>query len=138
LVEIAIRAISPAVNDPFTIRCIDRLSVWLSHLVPKGYPPHTADDDNNLRVIAEPVTFAIATDAAFNEIRQYSTSDVAVTIRLLEAIAVIAAYTRNNKNAALLRHADMISRGSQEGVGGVGSIDVESHQAAGGHYSKDE
>jgi len=63
----------------------------------------------------EPVTFAIATDAAFNQIRQYSTSDVAVTIRLLEAI-VIATYTRNNKDrAALLRHADMIKRGSQEG-----------------------
>jgi len=48
----------------------------------------------------EPVTFAIATDAAFNQIRQYSTSDVAVTIRLLEAIAVIATYTRNNKDRA--------------------------------------
>jgi len=32
---------------------------------------------------------------------------------LLEAIAVIATYTRNNKDrAALLRHADMIKRGS--------------------------
>jgi len=86
------------------------------------------------------VTFAIATDA-FNQIRQYSTSDVAVTIRLLEAIAVIATYTRNNKDrAALLRHADMIKRGSQEGgVGGVGSKGVEEHYQAAvrGHYSNE-
>jgi uncharacterized membrane protein len=119
LVEIAIRAISPAVNDPFTaIRCIDQLSVGLSHLAQRDIPsPYRYDDDNNLRVIAEPVTFVIATDAAFNQIRQYSTSDVAVTIRLLEAIAAIAAYTRINKDrAALLRHANMIWRGSQEGV----------------------
>ena len=132
LVEIALRAISPAVNDPFTaIRCIDRLSVGLSHLAQRDIPsPYRYDDDNNLRVIAEPVTFAIATDAAFNQIRQYSTEDVAVTIRLLEAIAVIAAYTRNNKDrAVLLRHADMILRGSQEGV--LDRNDVESrYQAA--------
>jgi len=50
---------------------------------------------NNLRVIAEPRLRA--TDAAFNQIRQYSTSDVAVTIRLLEAIAVIATYTATIK-----------------------------------------
>jgi len=47
-------------------------------------------------VIAE-VTFAGLTDAAFNQIRRYSTSDVAVTIRLLEAIAVIATYTHNKR-----------------------------------------
>ncbi len=119
LVEIALRAISPAVNDPFTaIRCIDRLSVGLSHLAQKDFPsPYRYDDDNNLRVIAPGVTFAGLADAAFNQIRQYSTSDVAVTIRLLEAIAVIAPYTRNKEaRSALLRHADMIQRGSLEGV----------------------
>jgi uncharacterized membrane protein len=134
LVEIALRAISPAVNDPFTaIRCIDRLSVGLSHLAQRDIPsPYRYDDDNNLRVIAEPVTFVRLTDAAFNQIRQYSTSDVAVTIRLLEAIAVIAAYTRNNKDrAALLRHADMIKRGSQEGVSEeLDRKDVEEHYQA--------
>lgn len=119
LVEIALRAISPAVNDPFTaIRCIDRLSAGLSHLAQKDFPsPYRYDKDDNLRVIADPVTFAGLTDAAFNQIRQYSTSDVAVTIRLLEAIASIAPFTRNKKDrAALLRHADMIQRGSHEGV----------------------
>lgn len=119
LVEIALRAISPAVNDPFTaIRCIDRLSAGLSHLAQRDFPsPYRYDQDNNLRVIASPVTFAGLTDAAFNQIRQYGRSDVAVTIRLLEAIALIANYTRNRKDrAALLRHADMIERGSREGV----------------------
>lgn len=71
LVEIALRAISPAVNDPFTaIRCIDRLSAGLSHLAQKDFPsPYCYDRDRNLRVIAAPVTFAGLTDAAFNQIR---------------------------------------------------------------------
>lgn len=119
LVEIAVRALSPGINDPFTaIRCIDQLSAALCHLVQKDIPsPYRYDQDNKLRVIADPVTFRGMTDAAFNQIRQYGQSSVAVTIRLLEAIAVIAAHTHNNNNrAALLRQANMIERGSHEGV----------------------
>ena len=119
LVEVALRAISPAVNDPFTaIRCIDRLSAGLSRLAQRDFPsPYRYDDKDNLRVIAQPVTFAGLTDAAFNQIRQYSTTDVAVTIRLLEAIATIAGYTQNPKDrAALRRHAEMIQRDSREEV----------------------
>jgi len=119
LVEIALRAISPAVNDPFTaIRCIDRLSTGLSCLAQRDFPsPYRYDDNNKLRVIARAVTFAGLTDAAFNQIRQYSTSDVAVTIRLLEAIATIACYTQNQKDrAALHRHAEMILHDSCEAV----------------------
>lgn len=119
LVEIAIRAISPSINDPFTaIRCIDRLSVGLSHLAQRDFPsPQRYDEDNILRVIVEPVTFAELTDAAFNQIRQYGSSDVAVTIRLLETIAAIAPYTRNNRDrTVLLRHANMIKNGSHERV----------------------
>lgn len=119
LVEIAIRAISPAVNDPFTaIRCIDQLSAALCRLAKKDFPsPYGYDDHHKLRMIIDQVTFAGLTDDAFHQIRQYGRSDVAVTIRLLEVIATIAEYTNNNENrAALLRHADMIRRGSQQGL----------------------
>ncbi|MBE9007755.1 DUF2254 domain-containing protein [Fortiea sp. LEGE XX443] len=118
LVEIALRAISPAVNDPFTaIRCIDRLSAGLCHLVQRNFPSPYRYDNNKLRVIAEGVKFAELTDAAFNQIRQYGRSDVAVTIRLLEAIALIATYTNNSKYQAVLRHhADIILQDSREGL----------------------
>lgn len=119
LVEVALRAISPAVNDPFTaIRCIDRLSAGLSNLAGRDFPsPYRYDDKDKLRVIAQSVTFAGLTDAAFNQIRQYSNSDVAVTIRLLEAIATIARYTQNQKDReALRRHAEMIRRDSNDAV----------------------
>jgi uncharacterized membrane protein len=68
-------------------------------------------------VIAEPTTFASVVDTAFNQIRQAGQTDVAVTIRLLEAIARIAQYTTTKEQrAALLRHAQMIERGSHEGI----------------------
>ena len=119
LVEIALRAISPGINDPFTaIRCIDRLSAGLSRLAQRDFPsPYRYDDEQNLRVIVEGVTFEGLIDAAFNQIRQYSKSDVAVTIRLLEAIACIATYTRNSKQRkALRRQAEMILNTSREQI----------------------
>ncbi|MBC1237905.1 DUF2254 domain-containing protein [Nostoc sp. 2RC] len=119
LVEIALRAISPAVNDPFTaIRCIDRLSAGFCHLVQRNFPSACRYDNNNkLRVITENVDFARLIGSAFNQIRQYGRSDVAVTIRLLEAIAVIATFTNNSKYQIILRHhAEMILADSREGL----------------------
>lgn len=119
LVEIAIRALSPGINDPFTaVRCIDQLSAALCHLAQREIPSaYRYDDEARLRVIAESVTFAGVADAAFNQIRQYGQTSVAVTMRLLEAIAVIAPFTHAQADrAALLRHANMIERGSREGI----------------------
>jgi uncharacterized membrane protein len=119
LVEIAVRALSPGINDPFTaIRCIDQLSAALCHLAQKEIPSaYRYDDQDKLRVIAEPVTFVDVTDAAFNQIRQYGQTSVAVTMRLLEAIAAITPFTHTKADrAALLRHANMIEHGSEEGI----------------------
>jgi len=94
----------------------NRLSAGLSRLAPRDFPsPYRYDDEQNLRVIVEGVTFKGLVDTAFNQIRQYSKSDVAVTIRLLEAIACIATYTRNSKQReALRRQAEMILNSSRE------------------------
>ncbi|HEY9769037.1 MAG TPA: DUF2254 domain-containing protein [Coleofasciculaceae cyanobacterium] len=119
LVEIALRAISPGVNDPFTaIRCIDRLSAGLSRLAQRNFPsPYRYDDHKNLRVIVERVTFTGLINTAFNQIRQYGKSDVAVTIRLLEAIATVARFTSTpQERKILLRHAEMIRRNSQQAI----------------------
>lgn len=119
LVEIAVRALSPGVNDPFTaITCIDRLGAALCHLAERVIPsPYRYDGAGTLRVVATPVTFAEAADAAFNYIRQYGRTSAAVTVRLLETITSVAAHARREEDrAALLRHAMMIERGSREGL----------------------
>lgn len=119
LVEIASRALSPGINDPFTaVRCVDQLSAALCHLAQKEIPSaYRYDGEDKLRIIAEPVSFVDVIDAAFNQIRQYGQTSVAVTMRLLEAIAVIAPFTHSKADrVALLRHANMIERGSQEEI----------------------
>jgi uncharacterized membrane protein len=95
LVEVAVRALSPGVNDPFTaMTCIDRLGEVLGRLAERLMPSHDRYDEHGaLRVLAYPITFADIADAAFNQIRQYGRSSTAVAVRLLETLAVIAAHT---------------------------------------------
>lgn len=119
LVEIAVRALSTGINDPFTaIRCVDQLSAALCRLAERELPaPARYDETGRLRVLAEPVSFADVVDAAFSQIRQYGRSSAAVTIRLLEAIAVVVAHThRPEDRGALLRQANLIARGSHAGL----------------------
>lgn len=119
LVEIAARALSPGVNDPFTaMTCIDRLGSALCRLAQREMPPaDRRDEQGRLWVVVPSVSFAGVADAAFNQIRQYARGNAAVAIRLLETIAVIAAATRRpDDRAALQRQADMISRGARAGL----------------------
>jgi uncharacterized membrane protein len=79
--------------------------------------PYRLDERDRLRVVVPPVTFPDIADAAFNQLRQHARSSAAVTIRLLEAIAAIAAAAdRPGDRAALQRHADMIARGARDGL----------------------
>lgn len=119
LVEIAVRALSPGVNDPFTaLTCVDHLGSVLCRLAQQDMPsPYRYDTQDQLRVISTVFTFPNVTDAAFNQIRQYGRSSTAVTIRLLETITEIAAFVhRSEDRVALLRHARMITRGAGGGL----------------------
>lgn len=119
LVEIAVRALSPGINDPFTaITCVDRLGSGLFRISQREMPsPWRYDDGGRLRVVVPAVTFAGITDAAFHQIRQYSRTSAAVTLRTLETIAMVATAARRPEDReALLRHADMVVRGAREAL----------------------
>jgi uncharacterized membrane protein len=119
IVEIAVRALSPGINDPFTaITCIDRLGSSLHRLAQREMPsPFHHDEQDRLRVVAPALTFPEILNASFDPIRQYARSSAVVTIRLLETIAVVArAAHRPDDRAALLRQAEMIVRGAREAL----------------------
>ncbi len=119
LVEIAVRALSPGINDPFTaIACVDRLGSALCRLARRDVPsPLRFDGHGRLRLVAPGSTFAGIVDTAFNQIRQSARSNPAVAIRMLDAIAQIAGHVQSAQDAACLqRHAGMIVRGAREAV----------------------
>lgn len=119
MVEIASRALSPGVNDPFTaIACIDNLSSTMAYLAQAKFPSkHRFDDDGNLRLISDILMFEGVLDAAFNQIRQYSAGSTAVVIRLMEAMITIYQFTTiESHKKAVLRHAEMILRLGKETI----------------------
>ena len=119
LVEIAVRALSPGINDPITaITCIDWLGAALCQLTSRKLPPsHRYDERNRLRVICKPFAFEGMLDAAFNMIRQNAYTVAAVSIHLLETIATVLAQARRKEDrAALLRHAAMVVHGCKENL----------------------
>lgn len=92
LVEVASRALSPGINDPFTaINCIDRLTASLSRLARRKITsPFHDDSEGNVRVILPKLPFPHVLDRSFDQIRQYGRTHVSVMIRILEALTTIA------------------------------------------------
>ena len=117
LVELAVRALSPGINDPGTARlCIDRLEQALCHLAGRHIPSaERYDDDGDVRVIACPLTFPDVVASAFEEIARYSRTSVSVTCRLLEAVrSVGTCVKRQADRSALLRQAAVIAAGAPD------------------------
>jgi uncharacterized membrane protein len=119
LVEIAIRALSPAVNDTFTaITCIDWLGDNLCKIVSRWHPTRVhRDAQGRVRVIAKLPTCDRLVQRSFEKIRQASMGMPAVMIRQLEAISKIMAETASaGQRRVLLEQAAMIQRASERTV----------------------
>ncbi len=119
LVEVAVRALSPGINDPFTcIHCIDHLSAILCQLAQRKFPsPYRYDNEGVLRIIALPVTFEGVLNAAFHQIRQHGKGNVAIIICMLEGLGRIGeSVERDEDREAIHRHVEMLQRGSRESI----------------------
>jgi uncharacterized membrane protein len=121
LVEVAVRAMSPAINDPFTaITCLDHLGAGLSAFDDNVSLQDSKyyDVEGRLRLIFNPVSFTELLDAAFNLIRHASRDNVEVLLAVLKAIETIAnRMTRAESLAELLRHVRLVEAECQAGRG---------------------
>ncbi|HXK33212.1 MAG TPA: DUF2254 domain-containing protein [Dehalococcoidia bacterium] len=120
LVEMAVRALSPSVNDPFTaIACVDRLGSSIAGFM-RGDCPSAShyDAEGRVRVITTShVTFRGMMDAAFNQIRQNAGSHVSVWVRLLETIGRLGLHARTSEHRGVLaHHAEIMVRGARASI----------------------
>jgi len=92
IVDIALKAISPAVNDPTTaVTCVDQLSRILIRFASRELPPSVLYDPPGIARVSIPsIGFDGLLRSAFEQIRLYSKSDVAVSLRMLRALSDIA------------------------------------------------
>ncbi len=111
MVEIAARALSTGVNDPYTaITCIDNLTSIMCYLAQAKFPSkYRFDEMGNLRIIADTLDFEGILDTAFNQIRQFSEDSPAVVIRMMEALTTIYGFTsKESHKKAVIKHAEMV------------------------------
>lgn len=113
LVEIALRALSPAVNEPFTAStCIDRLTQGLAEIA-RAAPPRTVwrGADGCPRVFSQSQPFTMLVRAAFEPIRIFAGANPAIYVRLLDSLGELALVAqRDEDRAALARLAVVIRR----------------------------
>jgi uncharacterized membrane protein len=93
LVEIALRALSPAMNDPFTaMAVIERLGAALEDVLSRGSPPRLLKDaDGVLRVVANRSDFDGLLGAAFDMISQAASEHPAVLMCIADTVGQLAA-----------------------------------------------
>lgn len=92
LVEIAARALSPGMNDPFTASmCIDRLSQGLCRFASRELPSaYRFDEKQRLRITAIPTTFEDMLSLSFDQIRHYGGADVRIVKHIMTALQAVA------------------------------------------------
>jgi uncharacterized membrane protein len=120
IVDIALKAISPAVNDPTTaISCVDQLSRLVIRFASRQVPePKLYDMQGVARVSVEWIDFERLLDSAFEQIRMYSKTDVAVSLRLLRALGDVVASTEDQElRRMLFERAKRVVDGCAERLG---------------------
>ena len=91
IVDIALKALSPAINDTTTaIICIDYLSAIMSCLAKRPSCPSYFFVKGKLRLMVEQQRFEDFFDLAFNQIRQNARGNVAVILRQLNSINILS------------------------------------------------
>lgn len=116
--EIAVRALSPGINDPFTAGgVLERFGDALCRLAPRHLPTGVALRDGRI-VLTMPVTdYDGLCDAMFHTVRQNAAGSAYVLIRLLEVLTRVAEVERlTTRCASLRRHGDLV----QAAAGDIG------------------
>ena len=110
LVEVAVRALSPGINDPHTaMSALDRLGSALCEVAPKHLPTGVVVREGRPALVFPGYDYDGLTDAMFHEIRQNAAGSAAVLIRMLEVLASVLSCERDPaRRETLQRHADLV------------------------------
>ena len=128
LVDIAIKALSPAINDPTTaVQTIDQLEDLLRRLGAVELDAgHVVDADGLLRLVIPTATWEDYLTLAFDEIRQFGSNSVQVMRRMRSALVGLAESLPSEDRAqAARRYLAHLDR-----VIGTSSFDVEDRRTA--------
>jgi uncharacterized membrane protein len=105
IVDVAVRALSPGVNDPTTARmCIHHLAALLVRLARRRPPSRLRYQDGELRVIAKAPGFEALAALVFETLARYADGKPEVLATLSEAARLVASVASPSRRAAVERH----------------------------------
>lgn len=119
LVDIAIQALSPAVNQPTTaVQVIDRLEDLMLHVVRTAdWTGMYADGTGRVRFAEPALSWEACLDLAFTEITDYGASSTQVVRRLIAAYdALEAAAAGQRKSGLAARRTALLRQAGQQGL----------------------
>lgn len=103
IVDIALRALSPGINDTTTaVMCLDYLAAILVALTDRRVESRCRAADGSLRLLARGPTYAGLVGDAFDQIRQNAAGNMAVLMHMLEAVALLAGRTGSTPRRRVL------------------------------------
>ncbi|MDQ6692797.1 MAG: DUF2254 domain-containing protein [Chloroflexota bacterium] len=105
LADIAIRALSPAINDPNTsVMALNEIGSLLRQVARRELPDYIQrDKEGKVRIVAQGPTFESMAAQAFDQIRRYGMADATVSTKMLNVIGEIAAETSSEVYIDVLR-----------------------------------
>ena len=117
-IEIALRALSPGINDPYTaISAIDQLSASLGMILQRGAPSSlVCDDDEKPRVWLELIEVGEIVGTALHPLRRVASGNVMMTLRLIAAVGRMALVTRSEHAYLLKTHLRLIATDANTAV----------------------
>jgi uncharacterized membrane protein len=118
LVDIALKALSPGINDTSTaVMAIDRLGSLLALLAGRDLGSPVRAEDGQVRVIARRPDFASYLATAFDQVRTNALADEAIYIRLLVALHTVAQRTRRpDYHRVIGQQADLALAAAEENI----------------------
>jgi uncharacterized membrane protein len=119
LVEVAVRALSPGINDPHTaMSVVDRLGAALCSLSGKTLPNGVHAPDGQLSLVVPTVSYESLCDVMFHMIRQNAEGHAAVLIKLIDVFTVVVATEQDvHRHDVLGRHATQVAADATRTVG---------------------
>ena len=118
IVDVALRALSPSLNDTTTaILCINYLADLLRHAAAREVESPYRRHEGRLRVIATRAKFDDFVHLAFDQLRESGASNAAIVERLLWAIATIGEEVQNaTRRQSLVEAAQLIGDSAQREI----------------------
>jgi uncharacterized membrane protein len=119
LADIAVKALSPAINDPYTaIQALEHVSVVLAALASRPLGSvHRHDDAGVLRVVVPGRDLAYFVELATGQVRRYGANEPRVARALLRVLASTGRFCRDDAGRAVIaEHVRLVMEAAERGI----------------------